>query len=77
MQRQDFWSKFFRFFGFGYDPYGIYFKYRGDEIIWLKPSKRVTKEKKFLSIGFGASYSSLKAIDEEWNEYWKSLGEIA
>jgi hypothetical protein len=76
MQRQDFWSRFHRVFGFGYDPYGISFNYKGDEIIWLKLSKRTRKDLKFLSISFCVSYPSLKAIDEEWNRYFESMKEL-
>lgn len=77
MQRQDFWSRFHRFFGFGYDPYGISFNYKGDEIIWLKPSKRESRDRKFFSIGFSVSFKSLKEIDEEWERYFESINGLS
>jgi len=74
MMRQDFWSRFFRRFGWGYDPYGIVFRYNGDEVIWLWWWKREKSRMwKFFSIGFGCSFRSLKQIDDLWDEYFKDM----
>jgi hypothetical protein len=74
MQRQDFWSRFHRFFGFSYDPLGFSFNYKGDEIIWLWRWKRgKSKLWKFYSIGFCAKFRSIKQIDELWKEYFESM----
>ena len=73
MMRQDFWSRFFRRFGWSYDPYGIVFRYNGDEVIWLWWWKRENKLWKFYSIGFCCSFRSLKQIDDLWEQYFRDI----
>ena len=76
MMRQDFWSRFHRRFGFGYDPFGLSFNYKGDEIIWLLPKHRTDKKLKFFSIGFGCGFKSLKEIDNLWEEYFNECKDL-
>jgi hypothetical protein len=73
MLRQDFWSRFFRRFGWGYDPDGIAFMHHGDEIIYLWWWKRINKSFKFYSIGFNCPFRSLKQIDDLWEQYFKDM----
>jgi hypothetical protein len=72
MQRQDFRAKFHRFFHFDINDAGIWFDYKGDEVCWMFPWKRNHKNKKYLSVLFECEYSSLKEMDDAWEDYSKA-----
>ena len=73
MMRQDFWSRFHRFFGFSFCKDGLCFNHKGDEIIWMFPWRRQIQKNKFLSIGFCGVFDTIKEIDDEWEKYWASM----
>jgi hypothetical protein len=55
----------------GVSKFGIDFKWNGDEVVWIFPWRRRIKKLKFLSVGFGVCYESLKDIDQEWEDYFR------
>lgn len=61
---------------FYFDKLGFWFLYKGDEVGWIYPWNRPSKNKKWISLGFSgngefgdAYFGSLKELDEMWNSY--------
>jgi len=66
---------------------GIEFWYKGDTVIWLypwergykvcimcaKPYENASELHPWLSISFGATYPTLKAIDDDWKGYFETM----
>jgi len=76
MQRQDFWSRFHRFFHFHPNRYGIWFDHKGDEILWKYPWYDAKNKKRFYSLGFESNFYSIEDIDNFWNEYFEACKKI-
>jgi len=51
---------------------GIEFYYKGDNVIWIWPFTREGKDK-WASISFCCYFSSLKEIDQMWDDYFQAL----
>jgi hypothetical protein len=65
----SFGSRFFRRFGWKIESIGILFSYKGDEVIWIFPWKRLEKNRKFLSISFEYAFRNLQELDDMWDAY--------
>lgn len=57
---------------FCFAPNGFEFNYHGDSVMYIYPWKRDEPHHKWISISFMAHYPSLKAIDDEWDGYFKA-----
>ena len=55
--------------------YGIWFPYKGDEVLYLWPWKRNKNNKKFVSLLCCGEFDSLKEIDRFWKEYYEVMME--
>jgi len=73
MYRMNFWARFHRLFHFSFDFLGFVFDYRGDEVTWLWPWKRISQNRKWLSSTFECTFNYLKDLDELWNKYIESM----
>lgn len=56
---------------FGIDKWGVNFKWKGDDVIWVWWHKRING-KRYMSLSFCATYDSLKEIDEDWDNYYEA-----
>lgn len=55
--------------------WGLEFDYHGDWVIWLWPWRRKYNGK-FISTSFGASFPTLKSINDLWEEYFEAQSNI-
>jgi hypothetical protein len=56
------------------DKQGIWFLYKGDEVGWLYWWKRKDQARKWLSVSFETTFTSLKEMDDLWEAYFNELG---
>jgi hypothetical protein len=63
--------------------HGVWFHYKGDEVLWLFPWRRVGKEK-FVSLLFSgtgefgdARFNSLRELDLAWDEFERAMALVA
>jgi len=77
MQRQDFWSKFYRKFHFAFNNIGIDFHYCGDQITWIYPWKRYAKDHPFMSTTYACLFKSIKEYNDFEEDVKKDLWELS
>lgn len=76
MYDMSFWSQFHRIFHFSFDHIGFLFDYKGDEITWIWPWRRING-KKWLSTIFEYETDTLKEIDKLWEDYLNAMMKYA
>ena len=54
------------------DAEGVEFLYNDDNVVYVWPWKRGYAGKKWISLSFQAYYPTLRAIDEEWDNYFEA-----
>lgn len=59
----------FRIFRFTFYKDGIWFYYKGDEVLWVFPWVKPRGGNRFISLLFEANIGSLKELDNLWEDY--------